>query len=238
MFPLLFYKGNLDLLHEKCVTVIGHLNPDKNIINIEEKIIDELCNNNINIISGLALGCDSIAHQQTLKNFGKTIAILPSSLDDILPKKNRELANNIVENNGLLVTEYLTPLSFSQDKYKFIGRFIERDRLQALFSDGVILSASYDENDKDSNGKKCDSGSRHAMEKAKKYKIKRAVIYSDKLLSKLNDKGELNLNRKLKDNDKTIIIIDEDNIHKSVQELLKTSVQQELLKTSAQQELF
>ena len=121
--------------------------------------------------------------KKTLELNGKTIAILPSTLDNIIPKENIKLANEIVNNTnnqGLLISEYFYS---SYDKYEFIGRFIERDRLQALYSNLVILCASYSEKDtkeaKNSNSENKDSGSRHAMKKAKEYNIKRAVIYDE-----------------------------------------------------------
>lgn len=81
------------------------------------------------IVSSLALGCDSIAHQQAIASKGKTIAILPGPLNDIMPAKNKNLAEDIVSNGGLLISEYLTA---SKSKMELNGRYQERDRLQAL----------------------------------------------------------------------------------------------------------
>ena len=61
---------------------------------------------NLSIISGLANGVDEKAHISALENNSKTVAVLPSSLDNILPQSNRGLAKEIVENEGLLITEY------------------------------------------------------------------------------------------------------------------------------------
>ena len=70
-----------------------------------------------------------------------------------------DLSEDIVKNGGLIITEYITE---TNNKYENIKRFIDRDRLQALFSKAVILVASNSQG----NG---DSGSRHAMNKAKEY---------------------------------------------------------------------
>ena len=88
---VLFYRGDLSLLKatNKNIAVIGLLNPDKDIEIIEQAVVAELVKIGATIISGLALGCDSIAHRQTLLSNGKTVAILPSPLKNILPATNK-----------------------------------------------------------------------------------------------------------------------------------------------------
>lgn len=175
----LFYKGDIDLLsiHNANISVIGLLNPDEKIEIRERKLVEEIVKNDITIVSGLAMGCDSIAHQQAI-NGGKTIAILPSPLNDILPAKNKGLAYEIVEEGGLLITEYYKQF---KSKMELSSRYKERDRLQALFSDTIILAASYAQDSANRwniNNQKLDSGARLAMEYAKTYNIPRAVIYN------------------------------------------------------------
>lgn len=169
--PFIFaYKGNFNLIEDisKNIAIIGVLTPTKDIEQREEKIVKELVNNGINIISGLAKGCDTIAHKTCLSLKGKTIAILPSTLDKIYPNENKLLAEEIIKNKGLILTEYIVE---PKNKFERLKRFIERDRLQALFSKAVILVASF-------AGKNGDSGSRHALQKAKEYKKKRYVMFN------------------------------------------------------------
>jgi DNA processing protein len=78
------------------------------------------------------------------------------------------LAEEIVSKDGLVITEYFRE---SQTPLEQSGRYVTRDRLQALFSDCVILSASYAKNDQG-----LDSGSRHAMAAAAKYGLMRGVL--------------------------------------------------------------
>ncbi len=167
----LFYRGDLSLLSTNNinVAVIGLLNPSREIEDEERKIVSGLVAGGAVIVSGLALGCDSIAHIQALESDGRTVAILPSPLSDVMPAKNRDLAQRIVDKGGLLVSEYLTG---AKSKMELSGRYQERDRLQALFSDSIVLSASYAKNDLGN-----DSGSRLAMGYAKDYSIPRVVIY-------------------------------------------------------------
>lgn len=168
---LLFYKGDISLLKNlnMNVAIIGLTNPEKEIIDREEKIVKNLVNNDMTIVSGLALGCDTLAHENCLKANGKTVAILPSQVNKVIPAKNRELAKQIVSEGGLLISEYYKE---PNSRYEAIGRFIERDRLQAMFSKAIILIASYRKGEGD-------SGSRHAMEAARKYNIERYVMYNE-----------------------------------------------------------
>lgn len=169
---LLFYKGDLSLLSDlnKNVAVIGLVDPEDEIIKRESNVVKRLVENGIIVVSGLALGCDTIAHKTCLENNGKTIAILPSQISKIYPAKNRNLAEEIVNKGGLLLSEYYKD---STSKSEAINRFIERDRLQAMFSKAIILIASYRKDEGD-------SGSRHAMEAARKYGIERFVMYNSK----------------------------------------------------------
>ena len=93
---------------------------------------------------------------------------MPSTLSNIYPKENAKLAERIVENGGLVLTEYVTETAMRYDR---IRRFIERDRLQAMFAGKILLIASH----LPGQG---DSGSRHAMEKAKEYDTERFVMYN------------------------------------------------------------
>ncbi len=180
---LLAYKGNIDLLKDidRNVAVIGVLNPTEEIIKREEKIVKNFAENKITIVSGLASGCDTVAHKTCLDCNGKTVAILPTTLENIYPKANIELANKIVQSNGLIITEYVYE---PQNKFGKIKRFIDRDRLQAMFSKAVVLIASFTQG----NG---DSGSRHAMQKAKEYGRSRFVMF-DKTTDNVNSILELN----------------------------------------------
>lgn len=210
----LFYKGNISLLSKGNlnVAVIGVLNPDDKIELTESMVTTEILKHDATIISGLALGCDTIAHQTALERGGKTIAILPSTLDNISPKENIELAERIVEEGGLLISEYYEAPKSRND---MISRFVVRDRLQALFSDAVLLAASYAPNNLGN-----DCGSRHAMEKAKVYGIKRGVIYNE---SKHRNIAMYDLNRQILAEDRSVIRIDSTNMPEAVLRLVTRS---------------
>lgn len=227
----LFYKGDIELLHieNKNISVIGLLNPESNIEERERKIVAQLVKNGATIVSGLAFGCDSISHRQALDSNGKTVAILPSPLNNILPAKNKELAWKIVEEGGLLITEYGNDFKSSME---LSSRYKERDRLQALFCDAIVLAASYAQDSAERwvklSGQKLDSGARLAMGYAQEYNIPRAVMY-DKGIDENNPMFDLN--RKLIQEQKDILVIEQNNISEIVVNIIN---KQSLVETTMQ----
>ena len=215
----LFYKGDISLLSKNNlnIAVIGVLNPDDKIELTERMVATEILKYEATIVSGLALGCDTIAHKTALEHSGKTIAILPSTLNNIIPKENIELAERIAANGGLLISEYYEAPKSRND---MISRFVVRDRLQALFSDAILLTASYAPNNLGN-----DSGSRHAMDKAKSYGRKRAVIYND---AKHKGNPMYDLNRQILHSDNTVIRIDSANLAESVKQLTSRAIDNSL----------
>ena len=231
----LFYKGNIDLLSfENCnITVIGLLNPDEEIENREKKIVAEIVKRNVTVVSGLAFGCDSIAHKQALIG-GKTIAILPSPLNNIMPAKNKSLAFEIVEEGGLLITEYFDVHKSAMD---LSSRYKERDRLQALFCDTIILAASYSQDSSERwkiFNQKLDSGARLAMGYAKDYDIPRAVMYDPNI--DINN-PMFDLNRQLIYEQKSITILTQKNLEEIINKIKtkKTNINE---KSAFQTDLF
>lgn len=193
--PYLFaYKGDISLLSDrsKNTAVVGVLTPTTDIIERERKIVELLVQGGLNVLSGLARGCDTVAHRRCIDLGGKTVAFLPTALDDIYPKENTSLAQQIVRSGGLVITEYIAPPA---NRYEHIKRFIERDRLQAMFAANVILIASYDKG-------QGDSGSRHAMQKATEYGAARYVMYNHYTDT---DLPIFALNRRLVDEDAEIL---------------------------------
>lgn len=208
----IFYRGNLSLLaaENNNIAVIGLLNPNKTIEVVERGLVARMVENGAVIVSGLALGCDTIAHQQTLDSKGRTVAILPGPLNDILPAKNRGLAEEIVKNDGLLISEYLTS---AKSKMELSGRYQERDRLQPLYSNSIVLAASYSKNDIGN-----DSGSRLAMGYARDYSIPRVVIYDEE---NDFDNPKYDLNRQIIGEDSNAYVVSRLNIASAVIDILR-----------------
>lgn len=97
------------------------------------KITRELAERGVVVVSGLALGTDSVAHAAALEVGGKTIAVLPSSLTDVYPKTHLSLAKQILDTNNVLVSEYTE--SGTPHKHQFIAR----NRLIAGLSQAVLI---------------------------------------------------------------------------------------------------
>lgn len=132
---VLYYRGNLEALKRPGVAVIGTREPTPNGIKAGKHFSAELAKRGYNIVSGLAVGCDTTGHQGALAAGGVTTAFLANGLDweSIYPKENLELAQEIVAKGGILLSEY--PVGQSCDRYGLVAR----DRLQAGLSYATIV---------------------------------------------------------------------------------------------------
>lgn len=101
---------------------------------VTQQMASELARAGVVIISGLALGVDAIAHQAALDAGGVTIAVLPSGLDAIYPASHLNLARQIVETGGCLLTEYRTGTE------AFPSNFIARNRIVSGLSDALLIT--------------------------------------------------------------------------------------------------
>ena len=129
----LFYKGSLDILkNTKSVAIVGTRAATNYGKNITKKISSMLAEHGIVIVSGLAAGIDSYAHEGTL-NKGKTVAVLGTSIDTIYPISNEKLVKEIIKNDGLIISEY-PPGIISQPWF-----FPQRNRIISALSDAVIV---------------------------------------------------------------------------------------------------
>lgn len=132
---VLYYRGNLAALKKPGIAVIGTREPTTNGVKAGMYFSGELAKKGYNIVSGLAVGCDTTGHRGALDVAGTTTAFLATSLkwDDIYPKENLDLAKEIVKNNGLLLSEYY--IGQKCGRYAFVAR----DRLQAGLSYATIV---------------------------------------------------------------------------------------------------
>ena len=129
---LLYYKGNSDLNSSKIIAIVGTRNHNDYGKNICEKFIEELINEDVLIISGLAFGIDSIAHKTAVKNNIKTIGILAHGLDMVYPSQNTSLAKQMIKEGGLLT-------EFKSNTKPERQNFPSRNRIVAGISDCVVV---------------------------------------------------------------------------------------------------
>ena len=120
--PVLFYKGNIKLLEEKSISVVGTRNPTELGKYNTKRISEILIKNEITIVSGLAKGIDKIAHDTARKReYRKLIGVIGTPLSKFYPKENIDLQEYIIS-NGLLISEFAsfeitTKISFLRRNY-------------------------------------------------------------------------------------------------------------------------
>lgn len=130
---VIYYYGNLEYVKEKNIGVIGMRIPSLYGINVTEKLSKDLVEHGFTIVSGMALGIDSIAHQSAINNAGKTIAVLGSGIDYCYPKRNKKMYD-ILKKNHLIMSEFpgdTTPVPTS---------FPKRNRLIAGLSESILVT--------------------------------------------------------------------------------------------------
>lgn len=129
----LYMQGNLGLLNNPIISIVGSRSCSKNGKNLTRKFAYELSQCGITIASGLAKGIDTVAHLYSYKEKGKTIAVLPSGFNHIFPKENVGLYEKILDNGGLVISEY-SPDIKAKSQY-----FLERNRIVSGLSLGVLV---------------------------------------------------------------------------------------------------
>lgn len=97
---VLYVEGDYSLLNKKSLAIVGSRNASSYGIKYAKEFASKISKRNITIISGLALGIDTVAHQFSMNNTGKTIAVLGGGLNRIYPRENAELYKQILEKRG------------------------------------------------------------------------------------------------------------------------------------------
>jgi DNA processing protein len=166
--PFLFCKGNMSLLKDtRAIAVVGTRNNSPKGAVIATKTVEAFHSQRFVIVSGLALGIDAVAHQAALNYGAPTIAVLVDILK-ISPSQNRGLAEEILNNNGLLISENrpYTPT--------IAALFAKRDRIQSGLSTAVFAIET-------STG----GGTMHAVRYARK--MDRPVFVPNPIAAKYTD---------------------------------------------------
>ena len=131
---ILYFKGDASSIIKPNIAFIGTRKPSKLAMDFEEKMVRAILDKQDRVIvSGLALGCDKIAHQTTVDENRLTVAVLPSGVDVISPASNKKLAQSIIETGGCLLSEY------EPGKRANKGSFIERDAIVAALCDATFV---------------------------------------------------------------------------------------------------
>ena len=132
---VLYVKGELSLCNlKKTLAVVGSRRASTNAKDVLTKIICELRNTDVCIVSGLASGIDTVAHQSALSSNLKTIGVIASGFDFVYPTANKDLYKKIEDGCGAILSEYFPtfqPLHF---------RFPQRNRIVSGISYGTLVA--------------------------------------------------------------------------------------------------
>lgn len=130
----LYIKGSVKTLSfSRLFSIVGTRKPTLYGIKVAKKFSYELTRLGFTIVSGLAYGIDTVAHKTCLNIKGKTIAVLGCGVDIVYPAENRQLYEDIIDNNGAIVSE------FPPGQTVVKGLFIARNRIISGLSSGVMV---------------------------------------------------------------------------------------------------
>lgn len=130
---VLFYYGNLSLVDKKTIGVIGMRHPSNYGIKATSQFVEQLVYKDFTIVSGMAMGIDTIAHKSAIMHQGNTIAVLGSGIDYCYPKKNLSLYQTL-KNEQLIVSEYPGRLIPKKEN------FPRRNRIISGLSESILVT--------------------------------------------------------------------------------------------------
>ncbi len=130
----LYYKGNWNPeIFENCLAVVGSRRMTSYGRKITEQLVTEIAAAGVTIVSGFMYGGDEAAHRAAVEMGGRTIAVMPCGIDIIHPEYQEELYNEILNKNGLIISEFKG--SFPPDKWTYP----RRNRIVAGLSKTILI---------------------------------------------------------------------------------------------------
>jgi len=139
--PILFVRGDIDLLAQPQLAIVGSRNPSASGSRLAHDFAASLSRHDLTITSGLALGIDAASHQGALNADGKTIAVAGTGLDRIYPARHRELGHHIAE-QGALVSEFPPGTPPVASNFPRRNRIISGLSLGTLVIEAAVKSGS------------------------------------------------------------------------------------------------
>jgi DNA processing protein len=138
----LFVKGQIKPQDSLAIAVVGSRRMSSYGMRITQKLVTDLVKKKITIVSGLARGIDTVAHQTTLEAKGRTIAVLGSGLENIYPPENKSLVEKIIKGHGAVVSEFPPNQLPAANNFPARNRIIAGLSLGTLVIEGAIKSGS------------------------------------------------------------------------------------------------
>lgn len=136
--PLLYYMGAWDLIYSPSVSVVGTRNPTIAGVKRTQRLVKELVKEGYSIISGLAKGIDTVAHQTAVECGGNTIAVIGTPINEYYPKENKEL-QDLIAAKHLLISQ-VPLIRYTKQDYR-LNRFFfpERNKTMSALSLATII---------------------------------------------------------------------------------------------------
>ena len=129
----LYVEGPMPLpVRDMKVSVVGTRSPTEDGMVLCQEIVRGLVKNGVIVVSGLARGIDTVAHRTAIEEGGKTIAVLPTSLDVCYPPENSELLS-LIKRGHLAVSQFMAGEPLRREN------FLKRNRLMALISNATVI---------------------------------------------------------------------------------------------------
>lgn len=129
----LYVEGDIKNLNTFAISIVGSRNCTEYGEKWCKEFVKALSKYEVTIVSGMAIGIDSIAHKIAIENGSKTIAVLPSGLKNVYPEINKELYKQIIKNGGTVITEYEPKIKVTSK------RFLERNRIVSGLSLAILV---------------------------------------------------------------------------------------------------
>ena len=146
---VIYTRGDTEIFNMNSIAAVGtrRINPedneDKKAIEKAKEFLKDKIKNNYAIVSGLASGCDTIAHKTAIENNGKTIAVLGTTIDKFYPPENKELQEEIIKNH-LLVSQYPIGIQPFQGRFAYKNNLVHRNATTvALAKKGILVIKTY-----------------------------------------------------------------------------------------------
>lgn len=133
---LLYFRGDADLNPSKIISIIGTRNHTEYGKHLTEKLVSDLAEHKVTIVSGLAFGIDALAHKSAIRNKLSTIGVLAHGLDQVYPTQHQSLARDLIKQDGGLLTEFRSGIK--PDKHNFPTR----NRVVAGMCDATVVIES------------------------------------------------------------------------------------------------
>ncbi len=135
---LFYYKGNLDILGTSCISIVGSRKASTEGIKKAKNLSKELSDEGFTIVSGLALGIDTVAHQSTIDNNKPTIGVIGTPINKYYPKENKKLQDKIAKD--FLLISQVPFYKYAKEPFNYRKfHFPRRNKTMASISKATVI---------------------------------------------------------------------------------------------------